>query len=471
MVLVLGVDIGSTTTKAALVEVTDAVSVVRVARRPTPSGVDELLATCAVVARECAAAAAAPIAAIGIASMGESGAALDANGRALTPLLRWDRRVDRRHLDGLLAAHPGLPASTGIPATTKPAAVALGALRDEHPEVHGRMRYWAGAADLLGHALTGERATDHTLAARTMLAGLGDAWTIDVIESLGVRVDALPSLRAPGEAAGATTIAAASFGISPGIPVHIAGHDHAVGAWAAGARRPDDTVDSLGTSEAIVRIADAVDVARAVDEGFAVGLTVDGSAATILGGSPSCGAMIAWWDQEFPEDRMRERLAALTPAAWVASPTIVLPYPSGRQCPDPQPLARVQVFGDGDAEDRVRGLLQSLVAQSRWIRETADLLAGSPSTTVTMIGSLARRIPIWAPLTAASGPPTAMCAAEEPVAAGSALLAAVRASAVDPETTILSREQVAPLNDPVRDDTYRRFRMAIDPAAVSEGES
>lgn len=468
--LALGLDIGSTTTKAALVEVTDAVTVVHVARRSTPSGVDELLAAAADAARECADAADAPIAAVGIASMAESGAALDADGRALTPLLRWDRRVDRTHLDRLIAAHPELAVTTGIPATTKPAAVALSALRAEHPEVHGTMRHWAGAADLVVHAITGERAIDHTLAARTMLAGGGDAWTADVIETLGITEQVLPALLAPGRAAGTTTIAAGAFGLSSGIPVHIAGHDHAVGAWAVGIRRPGDTADSLGTSEAIVRIADTVDVRRAVAEGFSIGRTVDGAATTILGGSPSCGAMLAWWEAEFPADRVRERLSSLTPETWTASPTLVLPYPSGRQCPAPQPEARVLVLDDGDADERARGLLQSLVAQARWMRETADLLAGSPTTAVTMIGSLARRIRAWAPLTAASGPPTAVCTADEPVAAGAALLAAVRAGEAAHETTILARETVAPVDDPARDDTYRRFLAAVATTEAAQGE-
>jgi sugar (pentulose or hexulose) kinase len=86
----LGLDIGSTTTKAALVDVTDVtdvtgapdapdgVTVVRIARRPTPGDVESLIAAAAAVVRECSAAASAPIAAVGIASMAESGAALDA---------------------------------------------------------------------------------------------------------------------------------------------------------------------------------------------------------------------------------------------------------------------------------------------------------------------------------------------------------------------------------------------------------
>jgi xylulokinase len=474
MTLVLGLDIGSTTTKAALVELTDEVSVVHVARRPTPADADALIAAAADVLRECAAAASGPIAAIGIAAMAESGAALDAGGSALTPLLRWDRGVDRSHLEALLTKHPRLPATTGIPATTKPAAVALLGLRAEHPEMFGAMRHWSGVADIVAHALTGERATDHTLAARTMLTGFGGrSWNCDVVESLGVRAAVLPEVRAPGDPVGATSEAAERFGLSRGIPVHIAGHDHAVGAWAAGVREAGDTADSLGTAEAVVRVTDAVDIARAVDAGFSVGRTVDGTASTILGGSPACGAMIAWWDAQHPDDRMLTRLGALEADDWVAGAALVMPYPSGRQCPTPSPDARVQVLGDtGGPVDRARSLLQSLVAHSRWMRETADELAGSPTRSLAVLGSLTERVPAWAPLIATAGVPTSACGAEEPVAAGAALLAAVRAGEAPIDAPILACERVTPPRAAGFEDTYRRFLAAVSAEPVTtEGES
>ncbi|MGV2982262.1 FGGY family carbohydrate kinase [Microbacterium sp. AGC85] len=469
MTRVLGLDIGSTTTKAALVEVTDDVSVVRMARRPTPSDADTLIAAAADVLRECATTASGPIAAIGIAAMAESGAALDAGGSALTPLLRWDRGVDRSHLDALLSQHPGLPASTGVPATTKPAAVTLLALRAERPDVFGAMRHWSGVADIVAFALTGQRATDHTLAARTMLAGLGgESWDSQVIESLGARMSLMPELRAPGEPVGTTSAAAERFGLTPGIPVHIAGHDHAVGAWAAGARQAGDAADSLGTAEAIVRVTDAVDIARAVEAGFSVGRTVDAAAVTILGGSPACGAMLAWWDAAHPEDRMLSQLRAIATDEWAGGAAIVLPYPSGRQCPAPDPDARVQVLGhtDGSA-DRARSLLQSLVAHSRWMRETADELAGSPTTALAVVGSLTERIPAWAPLIAATRVPTSVCADDEPVAAGAALLAAVRAGEAPSDAPVLACTKVTPLRAAGFEDTYRRFLTAV----TTEGES
>lgn len=479
--LVLGLDIGSTTTKAALVAVADDVVVVRVARTPTPASPGELVAAAAAVTRECLVGANGSIVAVGIASMAESGAALGADGAPLTPLLRWDRRVDPRHLDDLLARHPDLPSRTGVPATTKPAAVALTALAAEKPDRFQAMRHWAGAADLVAYALTGMRATDHTLAARTMMAGSrGDRWDAAVLDGIGIDATVLPEVRAPGEPVAETSDAARAFGLPRGVPVHIAGHDHAVGAWASGVRAPGAVADSLGTAEAVVRVTADIDpraaarrdaageaaVADAVANGFSVGRTVDGSARTILGGSRACGAMLAWWADEHPEDHVWSHLSSATAEPWSTSAMTVLPYPSGRQCPHPRSGARV-VLRDAstDPADRSRAVLQALVFQARWMREVSDAHAGSPATTVAVLGSLARRIPAWVPLTATAGLPTRRLSPAEPVATGAALLAAVRAGEASADL-MLPGEDVEPAHAPGLDDAYRRFL-----ATACEGDS
>ena len=144
----------------------------------------------------------------------------------------------------------------------------------------------------------------------------------------------------------------------------------------------------------------------------------------------------------------------------------VLPYPSGRQCPLPDAGAGVVVRNNAsDPAVRARAVLQGLVFHARWMREAIDALAGSTATEITLLGSLADRIPAWAPLTATAGVPTSITAAAEPVAAGAALLAAVRAGAASAHLS-LTRHDVAPASAPDLDHAYRRFLET-----VLEGES
>ncbi len=470
MTLALGLDLGSTTTKAVLVEVasTGEVTVRHTARGPSATEVHALLDTAADVVRACALRADAPIAAVGVAAMGESGAALDAADEPLTGILRWDAQRDPAHLRAVLEKRPDLPERSGIPATTKPAAVVLTALRTEQPDVFARLRHWAGAADLVVHALTGVRVTDRTLAARTMLSlDDGRTWDAALLADLGIPAHILPE----PTGASRTTGAAVRFGLAPGIPVHVAGHDHAVGAWATGARTPGAVADSLGTAEAILRVTDAADVGAAVAAGFAVGRTVDGTAQTILGGSPACGALLSWWERERPEDQVLDRLANLPTGTWTPADTLVLPYLSGRQCPEPDPGAQLRIRAPSGAttNDRARGVLQALVFQARWMRESADALAGSPAQSLTVLGSLAERLPVWAPLAAAAGTPTRRCTAAEPVAAGAALLAAVRAGAVPPHA-VVPGEPVPALHSDGLDAAYARF-IAAARNGITQGET
>jgi xylulokinase len=465
----LGIDVGSTTTKASLVDVGDGVRELHIERTPTPGDAPGLRVAVARVVRECVRHASGPVAAVGIASMAETGVPLDADGAALSPFIRWNRDADRRPLDEVMRRHPDLPGRTGIPATTKPTLITLTGLRTQQHELFERMAAWASPADLIAEALTGTRATDHTLAARTMLLGPAGHWDLDLLGELGLRPDALPRVLTPGEPVGTTAAGAAMFRLGTGIPVFVAGHDHIVGAWAAGVRTPGAVADSLGTAEAVVRIADTADAPAATADGFSVGRGVDGTRATILGGSPTCGALLADWPCEPPARHPLDILSTADPHDWVTSAATVLPYPRGRQCPKPDPGARL-VVPDGLGDEALsRALLQGLVFHSLWMREAIAGHAGAAEREVVLIGSLAHRLPAWAPLVAAlGGVPVRRCAAREPVASGAALLAAVRAGAV-PAEVVLPSESVEPADAPGLGAAHRRFLDAVEANTPTEG--
>lgn len=496
--LCLGIDVGSTTTKVALVDVRPCPEdggprVLRVGQVPTPDTAPALRDALAELIRSCTSDAGGPIAAIGVASMAETGVPLGADGTPLTPFQRWDRATGRDHLDRLRRRHPDLLRRTGLPATPKPTLVALTRLRDDAPDVFARLARWQGVADHVVAILSGAHVTDHTLAARTMLRRRGDGrqadarradarrgdgqrgdaqWDAELAAAAGLRDGVLPRIVAAGEAAGRTTTEAAAFGLPPGIPVYVAGHDHAVGAWAAGVRSPGEVADSLGTAEAVLTVTDEA-AETAVDDGFSIGRSVDDRHDTVMGGSPACGALLAAWPTA-----LVDVLAAEDPAHWPTSPVTVLPYPRGRQCPSPDPDAMLETIGveGSDHEDvSAHAVLQSLVLHARWMREAAGRHAGIPADRVILLGSLAARIPVWAPLTAAAavrtpdgprGVPVARCATREPVAAGAALLAAVR-EGLAPADVALPVAEVAPASAPGLHVAYERFVSAATAARES----
>jgi xylulokinase len=340
--LAVGVDVGSTNTKVALVAV-DPPRVLRVLSRPTPRDAGDLTGLVCRLVGEVVAGAPVRPAVVGVASMAETGVPLDRDGVALCELLRWDAGRGGEDAAALAAEYGAGPlfAATGVRVSGKVPMATWRWLRRTRPAVWAAMARWAGAADLVGLALTGRLATDHTLAGRTMAyrlplpgAALPAAFDTDLLAAVGLRPEQLPTVGGPAGTVAAS--AAATTGLAAGTPVVIAGHDHQVGAWAAGAREPGAVADSLGTAESLIRVlGEPPDRAAVAAQGMSLVRTAGGRYDALVAGSPSAGALLA------------NRTASLPAAAALPPhPTgyLVLPYPSGRQSPAPDPTARLRIL-------------------------------------------------------------------------------------------------------------------------------
>ncbi|MCU1431203.1 MAG: Carbohydrate kinase, FGGY-like protein [Actinotalea sp.] len=470
---VLGADIGSTNTKVVLVEVrAAAVRDVASASAPTPATAEGLVATVtALVAQVLAGGQRAPDA-VGIASMAETGVPLDADGRPLVPLLRWDGHRAGAQAEDLVRTHGRLElfGATGVRPSAKAPLATLAWLRTAEPEVFRRMAGWAGAADVVALALTGRLVTDHTLAGRTMAYRLptrgGDVpptFDRELLGLVGLRPEQLPAASHPEEVAGLVRSAGArtdrrgsywadaasafrGAGVRAGTPVVVAGHDHAVGAWAAGVRAPGDRADSIGTAEAVLTVlADPPHVGprpgAVADAGMSWVRTVSGRHDALLAGSASAGSMVGWLVDRLlrepaglPPDVVLEAVRSRLDADPSPSGVLVLPYLHGRQSPAPDPGARALVLpADASGERLAQAVLEGLCLQARWMLDAQSALAyasvaGAGRSGVTVLGGPTTTNPAWAAIKARVGPgPLSWVTAREPVATGAALLAAVRA--------------------------------------------
>jgi xylulokinase len=455
-VLSIGVDIGSTTTKASLVAVSSSgssrVQELATLSSPTPSSAKALVALVAGFLAELSRDAS-PVA-IGIASMAETGAPLDGEDTPLTDLVRWD---------GARAASdmPQLYAQTGVPATPKAPLVTW--LRRDFG-----MTRWAGVADLVALALTGELVTDHTLAGRTMAYRLPEAgadlareFDADLLALAGLRPSQLPEVRLHADPWPVTSAVGASLsGILAGTPVVVAGHDHSVGAWGAGARASGQVADSIGTTEALVTVLGApADRAALASTGMSLVRTVEGDLEAILGGSAAAGAAARWWVEREYESSFEQLMIELVGAQRHPA-LIVLPYLAGRQCPRPDASAPFEIL-HGDRASRAQlsvAFFDALAFQARWMFDVQQQLAGSEAREVAVLGAPASQNPAWLSAKAALMPPLKLTRVAEPVAASAALLAAVRANAVHPETRLDSTPVERPQLD--LESPYSRFLAA-----------
>lgn len=262
---VVGIDMGSTSTKL-LVATVEGRQVLVVSRRSPWTNLDhgraEMTADEAIaVVRDLAAEADVRldagyrIVALAVSGMAEAGVLLDAEGRALAPLMAWfDPRGAEQILATPAAFRAEFPGRTGLPVGPLASIAKLLHLRDSGVPLSGNT--FLNVPEYVVHALGGPRVAEYSLASRTGLLDQDDStpWGA-ALDVLGVDETILGARVSAGEAVGVLSDEAMPAGFRGAI-LTVAGHDHLVSAVAVGATRTGQLYDSMGTAEALVRVLD-----------------------------------------------------------------------------------------------------------------------------------------------------------------------------------------------------------------------
>jgi sugar (pentulose or hexulose) kinase len=190
---------------------------------------------------------------IGLAGLGESGVLLDAAGSELTPVIAWfDPRgaAELRRVDAGFAGE--FPRHTGLALGTQCTLAKLLWMRGAGLALPPGGR-WLNMPEYLAHALGGERVSEPSLASRTGLLDQGTAapWS-PALDLLGLADGVIPELVPAGRAVGRVSLPGAPPGLS-GAVITVAGHDHAVASVGAGATGPDMLFNSCGTADVLLR--------------------------------------------------------------------------------------------------------------------------------------------------------------------------------------------------------------------------
>ena len=239
------------------------------------------------------------VAAVGLTGMAESGAPLR-GGRPAGPVIAWhDGRGEATVASLERRFGPALARWTGRRVRTVSSVAKLGWLLDHG--LAGADR-WLGVPELGLFRLTGEQATEFSLAARTGAYDVVERrFRREVIEHVlagggtpGSGAGRLfPPVRPAGSVMGLVSrAAAAGTGLVAGIPVTVAGHDHLAAAAGLGAR-PDDLLNSVGTAETLLRrLPAAPDVDRALALDLAVTVWPGGDAWGLLASCTRSGLVV-----------------------------------------------------------------------------------------------------------------------------------------------------------------------------------
>jgi sugar (pentulose or hexulose) kinase len=270
-VILLGLDVGTTSVKAAAFD-SDLTELSR-GRAPTPWVGTELDPYALLDAALAAAAAALPpdasVAAIGVAGMAETGVLVDEDARPVVPSIAWHDPRGADEAARIAVELPELSERTGLPATTLCTLAKYAWMRAHWPDA-ARGTRWVNIAEWIVQGLGGDRRAESSLASRTGFYDLhtGGPW------EPALRWAGAPDGLAPPHVPAGTPMGHSTRSPFEGAVLAVGGHDHLAAAVGAGAAGEGDVLDSCGTAEAILRATPPLPpdvVGRAVAEGFTVG--------------------------------------------------------------------------------------------------------------------------------------------------------------------------------------------------------
>jgi xylulokinase len=386
------------------------------------------------------------IQAISVASMGEAAFPLDTDGKVLYPAIAWhdQRAAAEAQWWESTVGRERLFTITGQNAQPIYGINKLLWLRNHMPQVFERMRHWLNIEDFVLWKLSGNFATDYSIASRTMLFDQHTLnWSEPLLQQAGLSADWFAPAFSSGTAIGTVRKEVAEkTGLPQQAVVCTGGHDHLCGALAAGVTRPGHLLVSMGTASAILAVGDTFCPDQ---ELLAAGSTsyayVIPHTYVTLGMLSFAGGALEWiitllygrGEQETVAPEIYAQAlheAANVPAG--ARGAIILPSFLGSGTPYGQRPAHGAILGLTPAHKRpelVRALMEGLAF---WLRDNTQMFYNlgivSSQPEITVIGGITQAAALLQIKADVTGSLIKVPQITEAAATGAALLAGVGAN-------------------------------------------
>ncbi len=391
----LGVDVGTTGCKAAVVGLEGSVRATAYREYPLatprpgwaeldPDGVWD--AVCESI-REVTAAVAEPPRALAFATLGEAVTPIDASGAALAPtIVSFDGRAGACYEEMVAAVGAErLTAVCGMAPRPHYSVAKWRWIAREMPETYRRAATLACFGDLCAVRLGLPPVIDHTMATRTLaFDAAGACWSPEILEAAGVDVEKLPTPAPSGTVVGAVAAPQArDLGLAEGAVLVAGGLDQVCAAHGVGIGAVPDgaAMLSLGT---VVVLAGVVDASgRSTDAVPTVPYTMPGTRLAIAG-SPAGGAVLRWYRDQFGAAEAAETGTTgsdiegasydqiISAAAGIETDMIALPHFAGSRTAFADPQSTAALAGLTFASERrhvVRALLEGVALEAAVMAE------------------------------------------------------------------------------------------------------
>ncbi|MCC6797089.1 MAG: xylulokinase [Candidatus Hydrogenedentes bacterium] len=383
---------------------------------------------------------AADVKGIGLTGQMHGSVFLDANNNVLRNALLWcdnrtapqcdaiTRKIGERELIGMVCN----PALTGF---TAPKILWL---RDNEPDLYEKVKKVLLPKDYIRWVLTGEYATDVADASGTLLFDVKNrTWHNELMSLLGIDASFMPRAFEGTEVTGTlSNEASAATGLPAGIPVIAGGGDQAAGGVGNGIVRKGVISSTVGTSGVVFAFADTV----SLDPNGRVHTfchSVPGK-WHVMGVVLSAGGSLRWFrDALCPAEKAiameigKDPYELITEAAEAVPPgaegLTFLPYLSGERTPHKDPYAKGAFIGLSLKHTRAHMARAVLEGVAFAMRDSLEIMRemGVSITQVRASGGGARS-PLWRQIQAdVNKTPLVTTNIDEGPAYGAALLATV----------------------------------------------
>lgn len=354
--ILIGIDIGTSSIKAVAIDpagklVAEASSSMNVmVERPGWSEQrpeDWWTGTCAVLRQIVESLDSPDVLGIGLSGQMHSLIALDESFTPVRPAILWNDVRNSEQVEQVrsLVTPEQLLALTGNPALEGFTATKLMWMRENEPELFGKVRKFCLAKDYIRFLLTGDLQIEPSDASGTLVFDVaGSEKSGEMLELLDLEPELLPNIVGSSEIAGRITPEAAKqTGVAVGVPVVGGGADNACAAVGAGVTRQGTGLVSVGTSGTVVIPSDT----PVTDPGMSIHLMRNATPDNwyLMGVVLSAGAALNWWRSVSGENDFESLVAEAVETEIGAGGVTFLPYLSGERTPHADANARGTFIG------------------------------------------------------------------------------------------------------------------------------
>jgi xylulokinase len=491
MPYLLGVDIGTSGTKALLISVEGDVAARATREYPLHSPrplwseqdpADWWAATCAAIREvlDRSGAASSEIVGVGLSGQMHGSVFLGDGDTVLRRAILWNDQRTQTQCDWIMetVGRDRVITETLNPVLTGFTAGKIVWVRDNEPEVFAQIRKVLLPKDYIRLKLTGEYATEVSDASGTSLFNVARrCWSDVMLDGCGLPRAWMPTVYESPEVSGRITPeAAAATGLAPGTPVVGGGGDQAAGAVGNGIVETGIVSSTVGTSGVVFAFADE----PVMDPGLRLHTFCHAVPGKwhLMGVMLSAGGSLQWYRDAFcREEKARAAELGKDPyelmtAAAAEAPVgceglIFLPYLTGERTPHPDPHARGVFFGITRRCDKRHFTRAILEGVAFGLRDSFEIMMAMklPIVQVRASGGGARS-ELWRQIqTDVTGIPHVTINVDEGPALGVALLAGVGtglygsvAEACKAVIRVVGRTEVCRVNRVAYDRFYAVYR-------------